>query len=259
MAEHMEQLLRVGYFVCPDVNEVNPARIPEGMEYVEILTGGKLRFEIDGEEKVFVRGAVFWHKYPETTICKTFADDPYRCIVLHFKVRTPDRPGPRVSVWDSPDETVSFADECRKAFHSGNADMALLSGYAYSVLTWKASARSGAGAPECPKVLLEACDFIERKLKQRLTPEIIASHLNLSRPYLFALFKKHFGKAPLHYVQERRIAKAKMMLTAGDGASIKEIAMLCGFETLEVFYRQFKKQSGLTPAEYRKKYSVMPL
>ena len=32
--------------------------------------------------------------------------------------------------------------------------------------------------------------------------------------------------------------------------------MNCGFSELEVFYRQFKKQSGLTPAGYRRKYSV---
>ena len=37
--------------------------------------------------------------------------------------------------------------------------------------------------------------------------------------------------------------------------SIKEIAAECGFESLEVFYRQFKNATQTTPADYRREYS----
>ena len=32
--------------------------------------------------------------------------------------------------------------------------------------------------------------------------------------------------------------------------------MNCGFPRIEVFYRQFRNQSGPTPADYRRKYSA---
>ena len=253
------KLERVGYFVCPNFNRVIPVKIPEGYETVEILTGGKIRFDLDGEERIFGKGSIFWHKGGEFTIYKTFADDPYRCIVFYFQVPHGERPGPRVSSWENPDAAISFAEECHEAFHSGNADLAALAEYAYSTIRWKAQISAKQYPPECPAALLDACDYIERHLDQKLTPEQIASYVNLSRPYLFALFRKHFSVAPCHYIQQRRIARAKVMLSAGNDLSIKEIAMNCGFDILEVFYRQFKKHTGQTPAEYRVKYTVRPL
>lgn len=254
----MPTLVKAGHYMCPAVTEVTPTRIGDHMEYVEILTGGKLRFEVDGEERIFTRGAVFWHQFGEQTICKTFREDPYRCLVLHFRVPENGRPGPRVSLWETPDEAVAFAEECRRAFHSGSADPDALSAFAYSTIRWKSSCAEKNRLNEYPEVLLKACSCIREHLGEVLTPDRIARAAGISRPYLFTLFRKYFGKAPLHYVQEQRIIHAKVMLTAGDGASIKEIAQNCGFKDLEVFYRQFRLHAGFTPAQYRRKYSVRP-
>lgn len=51
---------------------------------------------------------------------------------------------------------------------------------------------------------------------------------------------------PYHYILQQRIGKAKLLLSGGL-TPIKEIALLCGFDSLEVFYRQFKKETNLTP------------
>ena len=255
MSGHMTQLCNVGSFVCPPVAEVRPYSIPDRLELVEILTGGKLRFELNGEERIFTRGTVFWHTAGEKTICRTFADDPYRCIVFLFRVRENGRPGPRVSFWPNPEETIAFCEECQKAYHSGSADLDALGEYAYSTIRWKALAGATASAPECPKGLQDVCAYIERHLAEPLSLDRLAARAGVSRPYLFALFRKYLGQPPFHYIQERRIVRAKVELTAPENLSIKEIAMNCGFSELEVFYRQFKKQSGLTPAGYRRKYS----
>lgn len=248
-------LTKAGYWQCSPVSEVVPAWIPDKAEMVEILTGGKLRFEVDGEERVFTRGTVFWHQHGEHTICKTFPEDPYRCLVLFFQVPQNGRPGPRISVWENPDEAVAFGEECRRAFHSGSADLEALSAFAYSTIRWKA-ALSGRRVPvEYPEALQRSCEYIKRHLGEVLTPDLLSQAAGISRPYLFTLFRKYYGKAPLHYVQEQRIIHAKVLLTAG-GISIKEIAQNCGFKDLEVFYRQFRKQVGFTPAQYRRKYSV---
>ncbi|MBO5724017.1 MAG: helix-turn-helix transcriptional regulator [Lentisphaeria bacterium] len=250
------ELVRVGHYECPAVTEVVPVRIACNMEMVEILSGGKLRFEVDGEERIFTKGAVFWHQYGEQTICKTFREDPYRCLVLHFRVPENGRPGPRVSVWENPDEAVAFAEECRRAFHSGTADLPALSAFAYSTIRWKGSLAGRTPIMEYPDTLLRAASCIRNHLGEELTPDRLARAAGISRPYLFTLFRKYYGKAPLHYVQEQRIIHAKVLLTAGDESSIKEIAQKCGFRELEVFYRQFRSHTGFTPAQYRRKYSV---
>lgn len=256
MSGHLKRLCDIGYFTCPQVSELRPYSIPDRMEIIEILTGGKLRFEVNGEERIFGRGTVFWHMAGDKTICRTFIDDPYRCIVFRFIVGENRRPGPRVSCWQNPEETMTFCEECHRAFHSGGVDLDALGEYAYAMIRWKSQSHGAVPTQNTPKALRDVCAYIERHLGEELSLDRMAARCGISRPHLFALFRKHLGKAPLHYIQERRIIQAKIQLTAPENRSIKEIAMNCGFPHLEVFYRQFKIQSGLTPADYRRKYSA---
>ena len=151
---------------------------------------------------------------------------------------------------------MTFCEECHQAFHSGNIDLEALGEYAYAMIRWKAQYRDAGSMENTPKILKDICSYIERHLGEPLLLDRMASRAGISRPHLFTLFRKHLGKAPLHYIQERRIIHAKIQLTAPENHSIKEIAMNCGFPHLEVFYRQFKNQAGLTPADYRRKYSA---
>ncbi len=256
MSGHLKGLSNIGYYVCPAVAEVQPCRIPDHHETVEILTGGKVRFEVNGEDKIFTRGTVFWHAAGEYTICRTFSDDPYRCIVFYFAVNDNGRPGPRISIWQNPEETIAFCEECRQAFHSGRADLDALGDYAYGMLRWKAQSGLSDVCPEYPKPLQAACGYIEKHLSDALSLDRVAVRAGVSRPYLFALFRKYLDRAPFHYIQEQRIIRAKILLTSPENFSIKEIALNCGFPDLEVFYRQFKKQTGMTPAGYRRKYTA---
>jgi transcriptional regulator GlxA family with amidase domain len=59
---------------------------------------------------------------------------------------------------------------------------------------------------------------------------------------------------PHGYLQERRIVRARQLLETGT-LPIKEIAELCGFENIEVFYRSFKKSAGMPPAVYRRQFA----
>ena len=82
----------------------------------------------------------------------------------------------------------------------------------------------------------------------------MADFAGISRPYLFKLFKEELRTSPHQYLLKLRLNMAKRLL-AGENFSIKEIAAECGFESLEVFYRQFKASTQTTPADYRKQYS----
>lgn len=68
-------------------------------------------------------------------------------------------------------------------------------------------------------------------------------------------FRKATGYAPLEYVQWLRIEEAKQMLEADEGA-IDDIAAEVGYADLASFRRLFKRLSGLTPGDYRRRFRL---
>ncbi len=73
-------------------------------------------------------------------------------------------------------------------------------------------------------------------------------------------FKRRFeqatGMPPLEYVHTLRLEEAKQMLETGTD-SIAAIAGEVGYEDAGFFGRLFRRQVGLTPAQYRKRFRSM--
>jgi AraC-like DNA-binding protein len=65
------------------------------------------------------------------------------------------------------------------------------------------------------------------------------------------LFGDYTGKSPSRYKTDIKIEAAKKMLE-GSATSVEQIATLLGFANSAYFCRTFKKETGLTPNEYRK-------
>lgn len=53
---------------------------------------------------------------------------------------------------------------------------------------------------------------------------------------------------------ERRLVTASRALAdpGGNGASIADIALSCGFGDLSVFYRAFRRRFGMSPGRFRR-------
>ncbi len=77
-----------------------------------------------------------------------------------------------------------------------------------------------------------------------------ASHLNLSPNYLGDLLKKETGKNAQEHIHYYLIEEAKNILLISN-KSIGEIAFSLGFNYPQYFSKMFKKNTGLTPLEYR--------
>ena len=60
------------------------------------------------------------------------------------------------------------------------------------------------------------------------------------------------GISPIEYIQQFRIVKAAEQLLQTN-QSIKEISAAVGIENPEYFSTLFKKKTGFTPTEYRKR------
>lgn len=251
------KLLNVSYYKAPDRMKINPLVIQEGFEYIEILTGGKLLFKLDGKEQVFEYGTMFWHIPGDYTIHKYLPDFPYECLCLRFN-RTDEPSGrsyPRVTIWENREEILSFSDKVIQAFHDESFNRPLISQYVYSKVAWEATAfMKRQPASDIPAPILKLSSFIESNYTEDLTIEDLAKVAGTSVPHLHALSKKHLGTSPHLILLNRRLQEARKLL-ATTNSEVKTISSDCGFMNVETFCRAFRKKYQTSPGEFRKSNS----
>lgn len=95
-----------------------------------------------------------------------------------------------------------------------------------------------------------ATNFIETHLNEPLSIALLCHELNVSRNYLYRAFRDYYEKTVNEYITEQRINRAKSFLTE-TGLPVYAIAEKIGFENHTYFCKLFKKQTGLSPSEYR--------
>ena len=98
-----------------------------------------------------------------------------------------------------------------------------------------------------------ALEYIRSHIHENLTVENLASALSLNASYLSKLFKQEMGITVSRYIREQKISVATNMLRHLDDSSLN-IANYLGFSSQSHFIQVFKKETGSTPEEYRRKY-----
>jgi AraC-like DNA-binding protein len=83
------------------------------------------------------------------------------------------------------------------------------------------------------------------------TVNFLASELNLSPRYLSDLLKQETGKTAIDLIHAFLISEAKNLLMSA-GHSVSEIAYELGFENPPYFSRLFRKETGMSPNEFKK-------
>ena len=91
------------------------------------------------------------------------------------------------------------------------------------------------------------------KENKAIMREELASQVFLSPDYMAKVFKKETGKRISDYLSEVRLQEAKCLLT-DTTRSISDIASSLSYSNFSGFSRMFKSETGLSPAEYRKKH-----
>lgn len=74
---------------------------------------------------------------------------------------------------------------------------------------------------------------------------------------VYRLFRRHLGRGPRDARAQARLRRACDLLRAGR-ASITTVAYDAGFGSLATFYRSFRRGVGMTPAQFRARYSESP-
>ena len=102
--------------------------------------------------------------------------------------------------------------------------------------------------------LQEILLYVEENYRHPILLEDIAGKFGLNREYFCRFFKKILGKSPITYINEYRIKQAIILLQTTD-SPVMDICLDCGFNNLGNFLREFKKDTGFTPLQYRKHFS----
>jgi two-component system, response regulator YesN len=97
--------------------------------------------------------------------------------------------------------------------------------------------------------------ILEHYSEYGLTLEAMAGSLQASPVYLSRLFKQELGESFGTYLTQIRVRKAAQLLHSTE-MSIHEVAERSGYETQHYFSTSFKKQTGVSPLQFRK--GVLP-
>lgn len=96
-------------------------------------------------------------------------------------------------------------------------------------------------------------EYLSSNLPQNFglpTVKYFADKVYLSTNYFGDLIKKESGKSAQEYIQFKVIERAKDQI-ANTSLTMSEIAYSLGFQYPQHFGRLFKKNTGMTPNEYR--------
>lgn len=85
-----------------------------------------------------------------------------------------------------------------------------------------------------------------------VSQEELAGNIGLGYSLYRKKFKEYTGLSPAQYHIQLRINTAKELLVTTD-LSLKEVSMRLGFEYVDYFFRLFKKKTGHSPSDYRRK------
>lgn len=104
------------------------------------------------------------------------------------------------------------------------------------------------------KPIREIKKYIEENYMEEISLGQLAELVDMNASYLSSVFKKETGMTYSEYLILCRVKQASRLLVETN-LSIGEIAHQSGYQDARYFSKQFSKQVGLKPSEYRKLYS----
>ena len=96
----------------------------------------------------------------------------------------------------------------------------------------------------------EAINFIEQNLFEQINAETVGKAINYSTSSFSNFFSAVTGYSVGEYIRFRRLSIAAEQLVCKDISSVTEVALECGFETVEAFSKAFKRFFGYSPSQF---------
>ena len=105
------------------------------------------------------------------------------------------------------------------------------------------------------KLLNRAIEFIDENLSDpNLSVERTSKEIGISRVHFYRKIKSLLSLSPNEFVRTYRIRKAGQLLQQKK-LNVSDARMMVGFNDSDYFRSCFKKEYGLTPSEFIRKYN----
>jgi len=248
------ELTGICYFNSTPGQRVIPNVVGKNVFYVEVVQAGEVFYGSQRERHLCRRGTILWHQAGEETVWqRTSPRQEFSSFAMLFRIVTPwERPG-HIGNWHNMEELDEFILEAMRRYYNPEFDQRILASYLLARLTWEFYCAS---LPQSnlslPLPLVKAMTLLENGDVASRGIAVLAHDVQLSEAHLHTLFQKHLGTTPHQYLLRQRLKRARVLL-AGTNMPVKEIGVECGFQSAESFFRAFRKEQGLTPAQFRKR------
>ena len=98
----------------------------------------------------------------------------------------------------------------------------------------------------------QAQEFIEKNVTEKISVEELAVRYAIGRRHFERRFKKATNNTPVEYIQRVKIEAAKKQLESSR-KNVNEVMYDVGYSDTKAFRTIFKKITGLSPIEYRRR------
>ena len=249
-----------GYADCEPLHSYGPATRADYI--IHYIIKGKGIYQV-GERKYHLSEGQGFLIEPEVlTFYQADKDDPWTYIWIGFD-------GSDAGKWiqdiglNSKKLTFqcSYAEELKKIvldmlkhIKVTTSNLYYLQGMLYqffSVLTRDSFVDSLEDESKENRYVMEAITYIRNNYPEGIGVEDVAKAINVSRNYLYMIFKNKLDLSPKEFLTDFRISRAKEQLTLTE-LSIEQVAASCGYQNTLVFTRAFKQKLGVPPSRYRK-------
>lgn len=110
--------------------------------------------------------------------------------------------------------------------------------------------------PHSDARIRQAEEHLRQHFRREVGIEALAEQCAMSPRNFVRRFKAATGRGPGEYLQLTRIAAARELLESGS-ASIQDVGARVGYGDAGFFRSLFKRHTGMTPAEYRARFSSL--
>ena len=102
--------------------------------------------------------------------------------------------------------------------------------------------------------ILKSQAYIEQHYSTNISIDQVSAVTNTGKRNFIRRFKAATNNTPIEYLQRVRIEAAKKALE-DNNLQLNEVANIIGYGDIKTFRMVFKKMTGLSPRDYRKKYA----